>query len=488
MEIKDVNVWKPIGFDENWEKVSTSRLDVLLPSWVRKRQTLKDDSREYKVFMDRLKRQHAIETGIVERLYDLSEGITETFIKEGFVESYLQHGDTNIPTGQLMDYLQDNFDAIDFVFDVVKNDRPITKSFIKELHQLVTKHQHTTEALNQLNKQRVKVPLLKGEFKQADNYPTRADGTRFLYCPPIHVESEMDRLVSILEGLENRKTKPLVIATWLHHAFTQIHPFQDGNGRMARLLASLVLIKGGLFPLTVKRNEKKRYIDSLELADNGEPQKLVDYFGEIQKRNIEAALNMRLEVELSSSSMLEMADTLASKIDSKLKEKEVYEESLSKLWPVFNFCENELEKLKTQLEKRIKSNTKFKVENWYPLRKGQVNGFQPNIEEYAKKFGYHYNSNLSSAGLILTIEFLEENKYQIIFSLHYFGYGNNTIAIGAFLEKNINNSSVNPIDLSPFTISLENDIGQIESNSESIKSFLQNIVTIALAQITTELN
>ncbi len=281
MEIKDVKVWKPIAFTKNWENVSTSRLDVLLPSWVRKRQTLKEDSKEYVIFMNRLKRQHAIETGIVEKLYNLSEGITETFIKEGFVESYLQHGDTNIPPGQLMAYLQDNFDALDFVFDIVKNDRPITKGFIKELHQLVTKHQHTAEGRDQFGNH-LQIPLLKGTFKERENNPTRADGTRFLYCPPIHVEAEMDKLISILGDLEKRKIKPLTIATWLHHAFVQIHPFQDGNGRMARLLASLVLMKSGLFPLTVKRNEVMEYFGVLNKADNNQPQKMIDFVVERQ--------------------------------------------------------------------------------------------------------------------------------------------------------------------------------------------------------------
>lgn len=67
-----------------------------MPSWYRKREELLTGNKDYEDFLNRLKRQHAIETGVVEKLYDLNEGITQTFIKEGFVESYLQHGDTNI--------------------------------------------------------------------------------------------------------------------------------------------------------------------------------------------------------------------------------------------------------------------------------------------------------------------------------------------------------------------------------------------------------
>ncbi|TAK37234.1 MAG: Fic family protein [Saprospiraceae bacterium] len=285
MEIKDVPLWQPIRFSENWERCSSSKLDAILPSWLRKRERLKENANEYAVFMERLKRQHAIETGIVEKLYDLSEGVTVTFIKEGFIESYLQHGDTNIPQGQLMAYLQDNLEALNFAFDVVKNDRPLTTSFIKELHQLITRHQDTAEGRDQFGN-RLQIPLLKGAFKESENNPTRPDGTRFIYCPPIHVEAEMDSLVAIYAELETQKIKPVVLAAWLHHAFVAIHPFQDGNGRMARLLASLVLIKHELFPLTVIRDEAMRYFDALELADADEPQAFIDFVSETQARNI----------------------------------------------------------------------------------------------------------------------------------------------------------------------------------------------------------
>ncbi len=71
----------------------------------------------------------------------------------------------------------------------------------------------------------------------------------------------MEQLVNIYHALEEEKIHPLIIAGWVHHAFTTIHPFQDGNGRVVRLLASLILIKHKLFPITVLREEAKlKYI------------------------------------------------------------------------------------------------------------------------------------------------------------------------------------------------------------------------------------
>ncbi|GFZ83085.1 hypothetical protein GCM10008018_31270 [Paenibacillus marchantiophytorum] len=166
---KEINIWEPISFDENWLKVSVIKFDNIAPSWYRRREVLKSNETEYQQFLDRIKRQQAIETGVIERLYDLKEGITETFIKEGFVESYLQHGDTNIEPTHLMSYLKDHFDAIDFIFDFVKNNRSISKSFILELHQLITSHQNHTEALDQFGNI-IQVKLLKGQFKQYPNW------------------------------------------------------------------------------------------------------------------------------------------------------------------------------------------------------------------------------------------------------------------------------------------------------------------------------
>lgn len=63
---------------------------------------------------------------------------------------------------------------------------------------------------------------------------------------------------------------PEVRSAWLHHRFTQIHPFQDGNGRVARALASLVFLREGLFPLVVRESDRVEYIGALETADAGD--------------------------------------------------------------------------------------------------------------------------------------------------------------------------------------------------------------------------
>jgi fido (protein-threonine AMPylation protein) len=468
---------------------------LLLPSWVRKRETLKERSKEYTVFMERLKRQHAIETGIVERLYDLSESITETFIKEGFVESYLQHGDTNIPSGQLMAFLNDNFEALDFVFDLVKNNRSLTVGFIKELHHLITRHQDTAEGRDQFGN-RLQIPLLKGAFKERENNPTRGDGTRFLYCPPVHVAAEMERLVSIVSELEERQVKPLLIATWLHHAFVTIHPFQDGNGRVARMLASLVLIKHNLFPLTVKRNEKKRYIDALTLADEDEPQGLVDYFGEMQKRNIEMVLNAKFEIEISKTSLNEMVEIFSRKLKTEVgkrkKEKNRFKLIERNRDAFFKYCHRILKTIKQELENKISTDAQFQIDEWRQDLVNKIFRYRDITNQYAVKHGYYFNDDLPGGGFIFKVQLSEFGRYDLIITLHHFGYDDSVFAVGSILMHSESNNSqetpkINPLSLKPFTISLDNDIATFDNLYEDLQSYLQNLLTIALAEITSEL-
>src|SRR4029077_20167961 len=122
--------------------------------------------------------------------------------------------------------------------------------------------------------------LDKGQYKTQPNSPTRPDGSVHEYCPPEHVASEMDNLITMYHRHEERGVPPEVEAAWLHHRFTQIHPFADGNGRVARAISTLVFIKAGWFPLIVKREDWTRYVEALERADRDDLRLLVALFVE----------------------------------------------------------------------------------------------------------------------------------------------------------------------------------------------------------------
>lgn len=458
--MEEHRIWKFVDFTASWQEADTSNLDDLAPSWYRRRIELQENSEEYSQFLTQLKRQHAIETGVVERLYDLGRGITETFIKEGFHESLISHGDTDISTTQLMYFLVDHLESIDFVFDVVKKNRPLTVSFIKEIHALVTRHQADTEGRDSLGR-RVKIPLLKGSFKVRENNPVTSKGVRFLYCPPEQVASEMDNLIRLYGLLEEAGTHPLILSAWFHHAFTTIHPFQDGNGRVGRLLSSLILIKHHLFPFTVLREESKlRYILALEKADEGGPQPLVDYFATGQRRNIEKVLTLRRFT--ARTDIKETARRLTEKLNpGRLKEQEERLNAVSRnRKTVFELSLAYYSESLNELEGVFQDDGVLRLEAG-PEKQGpfEQQHFRQVIA-YTEQNGYRLNRNFPLNRIILSLQVMPGRVYQLVTTFHHYGFDDSTLAIGAFMVREDEGESPGgdillPFESRPYVLSID---------------------------------
>jgi fido (protein-threonine AMPylation protein) len=331
---------------------------------------------------------------------------------------------------------------------------------------------------------------LKGAYKIRENNPTRGDGTMVLYCPPEHVASEMDNLIGAYNELVEEEVHPLIVATWFHHAFTTIHPFQDGNGRVARLITSLIFIKYGFFPFTVLREDAKvRYIESLEKADNGQPQSLVDYFGEVQKKNIQKALNVR---EVAGTSLEEVQKIFARKVENyHLKREEEHQKLLSiNRMEVFEYCKVVLNRLKDQMDVQLNGGVKIAMGSCSFNNQSRQHYFYPQIVEYAKKHDYFFNRTLPKSWLTYRIELSENNKYQLGITIHHYGYDDTTLAIGSFLEFKSSKADEGrdttlPLDIPPHVISIDEDISTKKKN---IASYIENAMTLALAQIASEIN
>ena len=240
--------WEPItGLGDDWRELASPELPPLVNVWSEQRESLQD-TESLNEFNERLAREWAIETGILEGLYTLDRGITRLLIEQGIDESLISHDATDGLPGKVAAHIHDQKEAVDWLFEFVKSERPFSESFIKELHALITRSQETATGIDTLGR-RVEVPLRRGEYKARPNDPTRADGSVHRYCPPEQVTVEMERLIEHHDSYVAEGMAPEVISAWTHHRFTQIHPFQDGNGRVARALASLVFLREGWFPL-----------------------------------------------------------------------------------------------------------------------------------------------------------------------------------------------------------------------------------------------
>ena len=280
--------WSPIlDYETKPEDLADKELRALSGVWVEQRSRL-SESDSISKFTERLKREWAIETGLIERLYTLDRGITELMIERGVRAAFIPHHVADDP-GHIVAMIGDQEDAVESVFTFVKGDRQLSTSYIKELHQVFTRHQEFVEGRDPSGR-KVQVPLIRGDYKRQPNNPTRPDGTIHPYCPPEQVASEMDRLIEL--HWAHHDVAPEVEAAWLHHRFTQIHPFQDGNGRIARALATLIFVKADWLPLVVRDSERDRYIDALEAADRGDLKPLVSFFAGLQKREFVNALGI----------------------------------------------------------------------------------------------------------------------------------------------------------------------------------------------------
>ena len=313
-------LWKPITqLSELDQRTDLTDVDSLKSAWLEAKGKLAESSAtSLKNFEERLARQWSIETGILERIYELDRGTTRVLVEMGFVADLVERSSTNRDPAELVEILRDHRAAVDLVQDCVANSRPVSVGFINDLHAVLTKHQETVDGIDQFNRA-VSFPLKHGAFKETPNNPMRDNGSVHEYSPPVHVRSEMDNLVEWYNQYANANINPILVAAWLHHRFTQIHPYQDGNGRVARALANLVLVKHELFPVVITRDQRPQYIEALEEADAGNLKPLSRLFAEIEKKTILEAISLPPDSEPEPSTAV--LEDVTNAIGSKLKKR-----------------------------------------------------------------------------------------------------------------------------------------------------------------------
>ena len=281
--------WIPItDFEESVDQLADSDLGSLSLVWRRKKHEITKTA-SCKRLLNQINREWVIETGLIEGLYVLDDDVVQRLVVQGLNFELLPATVAGTPK-TVIQLLRDQQAALQSVFDFVDTRRHLSTSYIKELHAGLTQHQHECLAIDRFGT-RKKVALLKGDYKKTPNNPTRTDGSEHPYCPPEHVAAEMDRLVALHEEHTQKNVPPEVEAAWLHHRFTKIHPFQDGNGRVTRCLALFVLIRAGLLPFVVRSTISEIYFDALETADRGSLRPLVTLIADQQKGILDKVLS-----------------------------------------------------------------------------------------------------------------------------------------------------------------------------------------------------
>lgn len=165
--------------------------------------------------------------------------------------------------------------AIDFVKELATDShRRICEDDIEEIHALIME----------------KILPNAGKYR---NHDVTVRGAGF-EPPPLHeVPKHMKELVEFINENPD-ELRPIELAAHAHYYLAWIHPFEDGNGRVARLLLNFILLRNG-YPLTTIRNvDRKKYLDALKRADQGDFEPYVRYVARCVEQMLDLYL---LEIE-----------------------------------------------------------------------------------------------------------------------------------------------------------------------------------------------
>jgi len=193
--------------------------------------------------------------------------------------------------------LKDHFEvtghdeAIKWVIEIVKQERPLTENFIRELHKLILKESYEVDAITpegQPTKKRVNV----GIYKSTPNHVKTKTGEIFRFATPEETPAMMNDLVNWYRvKIEKIDINPILLAAEFHYKYIRIHPFDDGNGRTARILMNFILMQFGYPPVIIKTNDKENYFAALRQADAG----LIEPFIEYISKNLNNSLEIMIK-------------------------------------------------------------------------------------------------------------------------------------------------------------------------------------------------
>ena len=151
----------------------------------------------------------------------------------------------------LKDHLEalDHFDALHYVRDLARERAPLSEGDVRNLHRLVMQRSG---------------PGIAGRYADQGRFVV-TDSGRHAFPSPAEVPALMGDFARWLGAAADTPET----AFTAHRRLVEIHPFNDGNGRTARLLMNLVLIRGGYPPVAVRPEDRPAYIRALQEAQDG---------------------------------------------------------------------------------------------------------------------------------------------------------------------------------------------------------------------------
>ena len=204
--------------------------------------------------------------------------------------------------------------GIEYLRDLVDSQRYITEANIRELNQIILKQNYwieTETADGNISRKEI----IPGTYKKTPNHVRLRGGGIHKFAEPQDVATRMDSTIKSIRAYLKKPDASLAkFLAILHHDFINTHPFDDGNGRVCRMLLNYVCLKLGWPPVIIKDKNKDGYLLALEQSDDGNLSALET----LMKSELEWSLNKSIAAARGED--IEDADDVDKEIDFFVKE------------------------------------------------------------------------------------------------------------------------------------------------------------------------
>jgi Fic family protein len=231
-------------------------------------------------------------------------------------------------------------------------ERAITESDIRQLNKIILVRPFWKEAITSEG-YATKKQIVPGNYKLSPNSVRLKNGEIHEYASPEETPIMMAELMNYYNRAVIAKEHPIMTAVFFHHQFVSIHPFDDGNGRVARLLTNYILLRNHYPPIVIKTENKEEYLTVLQKADAGDHEPFMHFF--IKELHwaidisIKAAKGESIDEPGDLDKRIEILKKQLSQNDistKKISTSSVYEIILGSLFPLFEKFENKCDKIK----------------------------------------------------------------------------------------------------------------------------------------------
>lgn len=151
--------------------------------------------------------------------------------------------------------------------EATQTDRQLTETFIRQIHKVLLREDY--QVYRQLDGGKTtSYTVHAGQYKTRPNSVITATGERFEYASPEETPALMtDLLLWFAEADSSKTLTPTELAAVFHYRYIRIHPFEDGNGRIARLVVNFILARYGYPLIVVPSKHKDEYLSVLNQID-----------------------------------------------------------------------------------------------------------------------------------------------------------------------------------------------------------------------------